>query len=206
MADEQPTRPEPGNEPGHGQDRASPGGNPVWPDPFPSGPYASVPYPTGPYAAGLPPPSPWDQPHSVPPAPTVPLTAPVSGAGALVPFSGAGLPVVAQIGDIEVTSMTVRTPVGEFPLRGSQWTVTDQWMTSQKIPTWAILCTIFGFFCLTVFSLFFLLAKETVYSGVVAVTVRNGAYQYDTRMAVTNQAQVQHVHSLVNYARSLAAV
>jgi hypothetical protein len=169
----------------------------VWPDPYPSGPYASVPYPTGPYAAGLPPP------QTVP----MPGLAPVSGTAPLpVPISGAGMPVIAQIGDIQVTATSVRTPVGEFALRGSQWQITDQWTSEQKIPTWAIVCAVAGFFCLTVFSLLFLLAKETRYSGVVLVSVHNGQYRYDTRMAVTDQSQVQHVHSLVNYARSLAAV
>jgi hypothetical protein len=148
-----------------------------------------VAYPTGPYAAGFPPPN---QP---------PQTAPLP-----IPISDPGEPVIAQIGDIEITATTVRTPVGVFPLRGSQWQVTDQWMTSQKIPTWAIVCAVAGFFCLTVFSLLFLLARETVYTGVVLVSVRSGPHQYDTRMAVTDQSQVQHVHSLVNYARSLAAV
>jgi hypothetical protein len=168
----------------------------MWPDPFPSGPYASVPYPTGPYASGLPAPA--------PPGQTVPLAGYPTG-GAL-PAPVAVEPVIVQIGDIQVTASTVRTPVGEFPLRGSQWQVQDQWMTTQKTPTWAIVCAIAGFFCLTFFSLLFLLAKETVYSGVVLVTVRSGAFQYDARMTVADQGQVQHVHSQVNYARSLAAV
>src|SRR5690349_22078307 len=74
--------------------------------------------------------------------------------------------VIAQIGEIQVTSTTVRTPAGQLPLRGSQWMVTDQWVATQKIPSWAITLAIVGFFCLTVFSLLFLLAKETVYQGV----------------------------------------
>ena len=114
--------------------------------------------------------------------------------------------VIAQIGEIQVTPSTVRTPAGEFWLRGSQWTVTDQWVATQKIPTWAIVMAVVGFFCLTFFSLLFLLAKETVYQGVVLVQVRNGPHQYVSRVPVTNQAYVQHVYAQVNYVRSLAAM
>ena len=79
-------------------------------------------------------------------------------------------------------------------------------VASQKTPTWAVVCAVVGFFIVTVFSLFFLLAKQTVYSGVVQVTVTNGLFRYDARLPVTDQAQVQHVHTQVNYVRSLAAL
>jgi hypothetical protein len=84
-------------------------GTPAWPDPYPSGPYASVPYPTGPYASGL------------PAQPTVPLRPDLTDG-----------PVIAQIGDVEVTSTAVRTPVGAYPLRGTRWTVQDQWRSPAR--------------------------------------------------------------------------
>ena len=143
------------------------------------------------------------------PAPTLPIPASVPPPNSMVPVT-APYPVpeqvIAQIGEIQVTSTTVRTPAGQFPLRGSHWTVTDQWVATQKIPSWAITMAIVGFFCLTVFSLFFLLAKETVYQGVVLVQVQNGPYQYVSRVPVNNQAYVQHVYAQVNYVRSLAAM
>ena len=114
--------------------------------------------------------------------------------------------VIAQIGEIQVTSTTVRTPAGQFPLRGSQWTVTDQWLANSKIPTWAIVLAIVLIPCTGFLSLLFLLAKETVYSGVVLVQVQNGAYHYVSRVPVNNQAYVQHVYAQVNYVRSLAAM
>src|SRR5215813_3357297 len=101
---------------------------------------------------------------AVPPPVPLPVTAPMPGAD----------PIIVQIGEIQVSSTTVHTPAGQFPLKGSQWTVTDQWMAEQKIPTWAIVCAIVGFFCLTFFSLLFLLVKETVYSGIVLVQVHSG--------------------------------
>ena len=137
-------------------------------------------------------------------APYAPL--PVTSA---YPMSGAypmTEPVIAQIGEIQVTSTAVFTPAGQFPLKGSQWTVNDQWVAEQKIPTWAVVLAIVGFFCLTFFSLLFLLAKETVYHGTVLVTVHNGPYHYVSRVPVNNQMYVQHVYQQVNYVRSLATL
>jgi hypothetical protein len=149
---------------------------------------------------------PWQQPAQ---QPTQQIPGSVSPPGALMPVTApypGPEPVIAQIGEIQVTSTTVRTPSGQFPLKGSQWTVTDQWVAEQKIPTWAIVLAIVGFFCLTVFSLLFLLAKETVYRGVVQVQVVNGPYHYVSRVPVNNQQYVQHVYGQVNYVRSLAAM
>lgn len=115
-------------------------------------------------------------------------------------------PVIVAIGEIQVTSATILTPAGAFPLRGSQWHATDQWFVTQRIPQWAIVMTIVGFFCLTVFSLFFLLAKEDVYSGSVTVTVQSGSGTYVARVPVNSQQQLQYLYSQINYARSLALV
>jgi hypothetical protein len=134
---------------------------------------------------------------------------PVSGTASLTPIPvtvpyPVSEQVIVQIGEIQVTPTTVRTPAGQFPLRGSRWDVSDQWMTEQKIPTWAIVLAVVGFFCLTLLSLLFLLAKETVYRGVVQVRVSNGPYSYVSRIPVTNQALVQHVYQQVNYVRALS--
>jgi hypothetical protein len=115
-------------------------------------------------------------------------------------------PVIARIGDIQVTATTVRTPAGTFPLRGSQWAVTDQWTTEQKIPAWAIILSIVLFFCIAFFSLLFLLARETTYRGVVQVHVTNGPHQYVARIPVTDQTEVQYLYQQVNYVRSLATM
>ncbi|GAA4706604.1 hypothetical protein [Phytohabitans rumicis] len=114
--------------------------------------------------------------------------------------------VVALIGEIAVTPTTVRTPAGEIPLAQSSWQVSDYWQTEQKTPTWAIVAAILGFCVLTVFSLFFLLVKQTVYRGTVQVTVTNGPRQYVARIPVTAEAQVLQIHQQVNYVRSLAAL
>ncbi|GIG61021.1 hypothetical protein Lfu02_53930 [Longispora fulva] len=125
-----------------------------------------------------------------------------------VPYSGAPVyqpePVLAQFGEIQVTPRVARTPAGEIPLRGSVWSITDQFMATQHTPTWAIVCAILGFFCLTIFSLLFLLAKETRFSGYVNVMVGNGRQMYTTRIPVMSQAQVAHIYNQVNYVRSVS--
>jgi hypothetical protein len=115
-------------------------------------------------------------------------------------------PVIAQIGDMAVTSTVVHTPAGDIPLAGSTWTVNDYWHSEQKIPPWAIAAAILGFCVLTVFSLLFLLVKVTVPRGTVQVTVTNATRQYVARIPVTDQSQVTYVHQQVNYVRSLAAL
>ncbi|GIF68832.1 hypothetical protein Ais01nite_68670 [Asanoa ishikariensis] len=146
------------------------------------------------------------QPVSGPPQPTSgpPVSPPGPPPGPFPP--GGDATVVAQIGEIQVTSKLVHTPAGSFPLAGSTWQVNDFWHTEQKTPTWAVLTAIFGFCVLTVFSLLFLLVKETVHRGTVQVTVSNGRHQYVARNAVTNQEQVQYLHQQVNYVRALAAL
>src|SRR5207244_4337298 len=101
------------------------------------------------------------QQNTVPPAP-------VSGLhGTLMP---AQHPIM-YIGEIAVFPGGVATPLGACPLRGSHWYTEDQWVTTQRTPSWAVVCAVLGFFCLTVFSLLFLLAKETVHTGIIQVTV-----------------------------------
>jgi hypothetical protein len=178
---------------------SEPYGSPYSPYSHNSGQPYGAPYPADPL---------YGQPMSAPP---VPGAAPVSGTASLIPVPvTAPYPlseqVIVQIGEIQVTSTTVRTPAGQFPLRGSRWDVTDQWVTEQKTPTWAIVMAVVGFFCLTLLSLLFLLAKETVYRGVVQVRVSNGPFVYVSRIPVTNQVLVQQVYQQVNYVRSLSVM
>ncbi len=175
--------------------------NPPYPSPYTS-PYETTPYSGYSQSSG--------QPYGAPyPAQPAYPSAPVSGAASLMPIPvTAPYPVneqvIAQIGEIQVTSTTIRTPAGSFPLRGSRWDVSDHWVTEQKTPSWAIVLAVVGFFCLTLLSLLFLLAKETVYRGVVQVRVSNGPFVYVSRIPVTNQVVVQQVYQQVNYVRSLS--
>ncbi|MFI2666753.1 hypothetical protein [Micromonospora carbonacea] len=170
-----------------------------------AGPYSAPPV-TGPYSA-----PPAAGPYSAPPG-TGAFSAPPAGpyppalaAPLGAPQYGASSGVAVQIGEITVSPPEIRTPAGVLPLAGTQWHVADYWQTEQKVATWAIVCAVLGFFCLTIFSLLFLLIKETRHYGTVQVTVSNGPHQYVARIPVTDQGQVMHINNQVNYARSLSA-
>jgi hypothetical protein len=148
---------------------------------------------------------------SAPPAqfPALPATAQFSAPPAQFsappgPLLPAQSVVAVQIGEIMVTPPVVRTPAGVLPLAGSSWHVMDHWQKEEKVATWAIVAAVLGFFCLTVFSLLFLLIKETRHHGTVQVTVTNGYHQYVARIPVADQFQVQQINNQVNYARSLS--
>ncbi|MFJ8690846.1 hypothetical protein [Micromonospora wenchangensis] len=157
-----------------------------------SAPPAPFPAPAGidPYAA------PVGQPGPYPPQ----FTPALPGA------AGGPQPAAVQIGEIMVSPPVIRTPAGVMPLAGATWYVTDHWQREEKIASWAIVCAILGFFCLTIFSLLFLLIKETRYHGTVQVTVTSGGHQYVARIPVVDQGQVQQINNQVNYARSLSTV
>ncbi|WP_433387115.1 hypothetical protein [Micromonospora sp. KLBMP9576] len=165
----------------------------------PAAPYAVDPYYSAPPAAGHP-----AAPYSAPPGPHPPamahLALPPAGFGP-APQGGAGV----QIGEIMVSPPVIHTPAGVLPLAGASWHVSDYWQREEKIAPWAVVCAIVGFFCLTFFSLLFLLIKETRHHGTVQVTVINGVQQYVARIPVSDQGQVQHINNQVNYARSLSA-
>ncbi|WP_234359126.1 hypothetical protein [Plantactinospora sp. BC1] len=186
----------PGYPPSHTPD------DPPTPTPAPGHPGQSYPVPAQPHPVHA-------QPHPVPAQPHPgggQADGGQPGGAAAWPPPAGSEPVVAQIGEIAVTPSTVRTPSGDLPLAGSQWHVADYWQSEQKTPTWAIVVAVVGFCVLTVFSLLFLLIKETVHRGTVQVTVTNGLRQYVARIPVSDQFQVQQIHQQVNYARSLAAI
>jgi hypothetical protein len=116
----------------------------------------------------------------------------------------AGEPVLVVIGDISVTSTTVYTPSGSRPLAEVSWTFTDMSVTSQNIPTWAIVCAIV-FFLACFLGLLFLLAKENTTTGSVQVTVHGPGFLHTTTIPVSSPQQVADINARVNYARTLTA-
>ena len=80
-------------------------------------------------------------------------------------------PVIAQIGDINVTATTVYTPSGTVALRGSQWTAVDQWVTERRTPQWAKVVAIAGVCFTALLSLLLLLVKEETYRASISVSV-----------------------------------
>jgi hypothetical protein len=116
------------------------------------------------------------------------------------------VPVIVEIGRIRVTSHAVWTPAGELPLRGSEWTVTDQWITERRRPTWAAVLAVVGFCVAPFVSLLFLRVRRTVSRVELLVSVRNGPHAYAERVAAADQAEANALRHRVDYARSLAAL
>lgn len=124
------------------------------------------------------------QPPSGPPmqssgASLQPLALP-AGTGA-----GTGQPVL--VGDITVQPDGIFSPQGRLPLEGAQIQVTNMTRPVSKTPTWAVVVAILGFFIVTVFSLFFLLAKETVIEGGYEVRASGPTGQLVSFVPVTQQ-------------------
>ena len=77
-------------------------------------------------------------------------------------------------------------------------------VTSQAIPTWAIVCAIV-FFVFCFLGLLFLLAKEDKTSGYVQVTVHGPGFLHTSTVPVASLAQVADINARVNYVRTLTA-
>lgn len=115
---------------------------------------------------------------------------------------------LAAVGNIQVTEQWLYTPAGPWPLKDVNVSAIDQTRQEQKIPAWAIVMTILTvwFFLL---GFLFLLAKTSVVSGHVAVTITNmdGRQHVEyVRVGSESQrlavfAQVAYVQQLVNHAR-----
>jgi hypothetical protein len=115
-------------------------------------------------------------------------------------------PVIVEIGRIRVTSGSVVTPAGELPLRGSEWTVADQWVTERRRPTWAAVLAVVGFCVAPFVSLLFLRVRRTVSRVELLISVRNGPHRYAERVPAADQAEALALRHRVDYARSLAAL
>ncbi len=115
-----------------------------------------------------------------------------------------GEPVLVMIGDISVTPTMVYTPNGSRPLSQVGWTFTDLSISSQVIPTWAIVLAVVLFLACFL-GLLFLLAKENTTTGVVQVTVHGQGFVHTTTIPVSSIEQVADLNARVNYVRTLAA-
>ncbi|BDH57510.1 hypothetical protein [Tsukamurella sp. PLM1] len=114
-------------------------------------------------------------------------------------------PVLVSIGDIHCTRTEVITPVGTFPIAGSQWTVNDHTLTTRSTPTWATVLAIVGVFVVCIFSLFLLLVKEDQTQGFVQVTVIGlEGRSFTTSVPAYSLGTVQDTYNRVAYARNLA--
>jgi hypothetical protein len=115
-------------------------------------------------------------------------------------------PVLFTIGDITVTQTSVIVPHGRYSLRGTVWSVQNQTYVTQSTPSWAIVIAIVGFFFVCIFSLFFLLAKESQVHGTIMVTVQGqDGLRHTTQIPAHNPMTASWVHQQVNHAQALAS-
>lgn len=111
---------------------------------------------------------------------------------------------LATIGDICVSEYWISTPAGQFPIRGSAWTVTDMSTTEEHFPTTAIvLAVLFTLVCLLGL-LFLFMMKEVRQIGFVQVVVQGDAFCYSTMIPVAHPQDVLAIYDEVEYARELA--
>ena len=102
------------------------------------------------------------------------------------------------------TDLTVHTPGGTYPLKGTTWIVSNQTQTTETIPGYAIvLAVVFFLFCLL--GLFFLLIKERRTTGFVQVSVQGPGLYHAAQIPISHPSQIARVESQVNYARMLVA-
>ncbi|GAA2887052.1 hypothetical protein Acy02nite_24490 [Actinoplanes cyaneus] len=161
-------------------------------------------------APGVPTPSPAGIPPVPPQVPPVPpVTSQVPPVPSQVPGGPppvASGPVIVRIAEIEITSSTIRTPVGDFPLAGSRWQVNEFWVTQRRTPLWAKIAGFGLAVCTFGLSLLLLLIKESPPQGTVTVTLTSGPQQYVARIPVDHEDDVVTINQQVNYVRSLAAL
>lgn len=102
------------------------------------------------------------------------------------------------------TQFHLITPGGTYPLAGTTWIMTNNTVTTESIPAYAIvLAVIFFVFCLL--GLLFLLIKDRRTQGYVSVSVQGPGLLHVTQIPVSNPLQIADTENRVNYIRSLVA-
>jgi hypothetical protein len=111
--------------------------------------------------------------------------------------------VIAQVGDIGVTSDTILTPNGDAPLGGSTWMVMDYTRTDVRLPTWAIVVAILTF-VLCLVGLLFLLVKERTVTGHIEVRVQSGSLVHLTQIPARTPQDIDTIRMQVSNIQTMA--
>lgn len=131
-------------------------------------------------------------------APTLPMAV-----GPIEPQIADGEHTLVSLPGIQVTNQFVHTPSGSIPLGQARWSIQNATTSTQGTPTWAIILAVVGFFVVTIFSLFFLLAKETKVSGVLIVSVSGPGVSYAQQIPVESPQEFSELMSRYEYARAV---
>lgn len=113
-------------------------------------------------------------------------------------------PPLVVIGDITCTQTHVITPSGTFPIRGSQWAVTDMSTTTERMSQTGLVLALVGFFLVCFLSLLFLLMKDRQTTGYIQVTVRGNGITHVCNIPAYNPGVMGDISNRVAYARTLA--
>lgn len=111
-------------------------------------------------------------------------------------------PMLFNIGDIAVSQNYITVPQGQFPIRGTSWTIQDNTQVTEGISTVGLILAIVGFFLVCILSLLFLLMKEKKVTGSVTVTVTGAGLFHTVQLPANSGAWA---NQMVAQARSLAA-
>jgi hypothetical protein len=113
-------------------------------------------------------------------------------------------PILVTVGDISCTQTEVIPPAGRAPLARTTWITTNQTMTVERIPPYAIvLAVVFALACLL--GLLFLLIKERQVQGYVQVSVQGDRVYWATQVPVSGLQQMADVENRAHYIRTLVA-
>lgn len=114
---------------------------------------------------------------------------------------------LVSFGDVSVSRQWLAVSGRTVPLRGTTFEVADRTHLSSRIPTWAVVVAIVGFFVIFVLSLLFLLVRENVVAGQIDITVRNdeAGVHHTTPFRIMSSGDAADLHARVNYARQLVA-
>lgn len=110
---------------------------------------------------------------------------------------------LTTIGDIAVSEHWISTPTGQFPIRGTEWTITDMSTREEHLATrTVVLALVFSVFCML--GLLLLFVKEVRHGGFVQVEVRGDGFYHSTMIPVMHPFTVLDVSDDVDDARELA--
>jgi hypothetical protein len=111
---------------------------------------------------------------------------------------------VIWIGDVQVAGPVINTPVGSFPLAGSQWIVVSTPAESQQTPAWAVVFAVLliPFTCFLSFLL--LLVKASYIEGYVQVAIHGHDWRYTAQVSVRSLEQIHETIGRINYVQRLS--